>query len=74
MNFGENLYNWFLANAQPVVLLGIVIMAVYFIMQRKTTELIVTVIIAIVAVGLTFNTSGAKDVMLAIFNRVIGAG
>lgn len=74
MDFGTNLYNWFLGNAQPIVLLGIVVAAVYFILQRKTTELILTAIVAIVAVGLVFNTSGAKDVMLAIFNRVIGSG
>lgn len=27
MNFGQNLYNWFLSNAQSLVLLAIVVMA-----------------------------------------------
>lgn len=74
MNFGVNLYDWFSTNAQQLVLAGIACAALYFIVQRKTTELIATIIIAIIAVGFAFNTSGAKDAMLAIFNTVIGAG
>ena len=71
MNFGTNLYNWFSTNAQQLVLVGIACAGIYFILQRKTTELIVTIIIGILAVGFAFNTSGAKDVMLAIFNKII---
>ena len=41
MNFGQNLYNWFLSNAQSV--------------------------------GLVFNASGVKDVLLQLFNKIIGA-
>lgn len=73
MDFGSNLFDWFVGNAQPIVLVGIVVMAIYFIMQRKTTELIVTCIVAVIAVGLVFNTEGAKNVMLDLFNTVIGA-
>ena len=52
MNFGQNLYNWFLSNAQSLVLLAI---------------------IAIIAVGLVFNAAGVKDILLELFNRIIGA-
>lgn len=29
MNFGQNLYNWFSGNAQPLVLMAIAIIGVY---------------------------------------------
>ena len=45
MNFGQNLYNWFLSNAQSLVLMAIVV----------------------------FNASGVKDVLLQLFNKIIGA-
>ena len=47
MNFGVNLYNWFLTNAQSLVLM--------------------------IAVGLVFNAAGVKDVLLTLFNQIIGA-
>ena len=46
MNFGQNLYQWFLSNAQSLVLM---------------------------AVGLVFNAGGVKDVLLELFNKIIGA-
>ena len=30
-------------------------------------------VVALVAVGLVFNTSGVKDVLLQLFNKIIGA-
>ena len=51
MNFGVNLYNWFLTNAQSLVLMAIVV----------------------IAVGLVFNAAGVKDVLLTLFNQIIGA-
>ncbi|CGE91052.1 MULTISPECIES: hypothetical protein [Streptococcus] len=59
MNFGQNLYNWFLSNAQSLVLLAIVVIGF--------------LIIAIIAVGLVFNAAGVKDILLELFNRIIGA-
>ena len=29
MNFGQNLYNWFLSNAQSLVLMAIVVIGIY---------------------------------------------
>ena len=57
MNFGQNLYNWFLSNAQSLVF----------------SKLIGFLVIALIAVGLVFNASGVKDVLLQLFNKIIGA-
>jgi len=73
MNFGANLFGWISPQIQQVVLVAILVTGVYFAFKREFTKLIATAIVAIVAVGLTFNTSGAKDVLLSIFNKVIGA-
>ena len=51
MNFGQNLYQWFLTNAQSLVLLAIVVIGLF----------------------LGFNASGVKDVLLNLFNRIVGA-
>ena len=68
MNFGQNLYNWFLSNAQSLVLLAIVVIGLYL-----GFKLIGFLIIAIIAVGLVFNAAGVKDILLELFNRIIGA-
>ena len=74
MDFGQNLYDWFLGNAQPIVLLGIVVVAVILLFKRKFTELLAVVVVAIIAVGFVFNTSGTKDAMLDVYNKVIVDG
>lgn len=73
MDFGQNIYDWFASNAQPLVLMGIAAIALYLIFKREYTKLIGFAIVGIIAVGLVFNTSGAKDAMLALFNKVIGS-
>lgn len=73
MNFGQNLYNWFLSNAQSLVLLGIVVIGLYLGFKREFSKLIGFLIIAIIAVGLVFNAAGVKDILLELFNRIIGA-
>ena len=72
MNFGQNLYNWFLSNAQSLVLLAIVVIGLYLGFKREFSKLI-GLIIAIIAVGLVFNAAGVKDILLELFNRIIGA-
>ena len=72
MNFGQNLYNWFLSNAQSLVLLAIVVIGLYL-FKREFSKLIGFLIIAIIAVGLVFNAAGVKDILLELFNRIIGA-
>ena len=73
MNFGQNLYNWFLSNAQSLVLLAIVVIGLYLGLKREFSKLIGFLIIAIIAVGLVFNADGVKDILLELFNRIIGA-
>ena len=73
MNFGQNLYNWFLSNAQSLVLLAIVVIGLYLGFKRGFSKLIGVLIIAIIAVGLVFNAAGVKDILLELFNRIIGA-
>ena len=73
MNFGQNLYNWFLTNAPSLVLLAIAVIGVYLGFKREFSKLIGFLVIALVAVGLVFNTAGVKDLLLTLFNKVIGA-
>ena len=69
MNFGQNLYNWFLSNAQSLVLMAIAVIGVYLGFKREFSKLIGFLVI----VGLVFNAAGVKDVLLQLFNKIIGA-
>ena len=68
MNFGQNLYNWFLSNAQSLVLMAIVVIGIYLGFKREFSKLIGFLVVALIAVGLVFNASGVKDVLLQLFN------
>lgn len=72
MNFGQNLFNWFTSNAQSLVLLAIAVIGVYLGFKREFSKLIGFMVIAAIAVGLVFNTAGVKNVLLQLFNRIIG--
>ena len=73
MNFGQNLYQWFLSNAQSLVLMAIVVIGIYLGFRREFSKLIGFLVVALVAVGLVFNAGGVKDVLLELFNKIIGA-
>lgn len=73
MNFGQNLYNWFLANSQSLVLMAIVIIGVYLGFKREFSKLIGFLVVALISVGLVFNAAGVKDILLKLFNKIIGA-
>ena len=60
MNFGQNLYNWFLSNAQSLVLMAIVVIGIYLGFKREFSKLIGFLVIALIAVGLVFNASGVN--------------
>ena len=60
MNFGQNLYNWFLSNAQSLVLMAIAVIGVYLGFKREFSKLIGFLVIALIAVGLVFNAAGVK--------------
>ena len=40
MNFGQNLYQWFLSNAQSLVLMAIVVIGIYLGFKREFSKLI----------------------------------
>ena len=73
MNFGQNLYTWFLTNAQSLVLMVIVVIGLYLGFKREFSKLIGFLVVALIAVGLVFNAAGVKDVLLQLFNNIIGA-
>ena len=70
MNFGQNLYNWFLSNAQSLVLLAIVVIGLYLGFKREFSKLIGFLVVSLVAVGLVFNADGVKDILLLHFPMV----
>ena len=39
MNFGQNLYQWFLSNAQSLVLMSIVVIGIYLGFKREFSKL-----------------------------------
>ena len=67
MNFGQNLYQWFLSNAQSLVLMSIVVIGIYLGFKREFSKLIGFLVVALIAVGLVFNAGGVKDVLLELF-------
>lgn len=69
----RKIYNWFLSNAQSLVLMAIVVIGIYLGFKREFSKLIGFLVVALVAVGLVFNASGVKDVLLQLFNKIIGA-
>ena len=73
MNFGQNLYNWFLSTAQSLVLMTIVVIGIYLGFKREFSNLIGFLVIALVAVGLVVYAAGGNDVLLIPVNRIIGA-
>jgi len=73
MNFGVNLYNWLLTNAQSLVLVAIVFFGVILGFKREFSKLLGFLVVAAIAVGLVYNTGGVKDLLLDLFNKIIGA-
>ena len=70
MNFGQNLYNWFLSNAQSLVLMAIAVIGVYLGFKREFSKLIGFLVIALIAVGLVFNAAGVKAYCYSYLTRL----
>ena len=47
MNFGQNLYTWFLSNAQSLVLMAIVVIGIYLGFKREFSKLIGFLVVAL---------------------------
>ncbi|EMW6338125.1 hypothetical protein AAFE37_002608, partial [Enterococcus faecium] len=58
---------------QSLVLLAIVVIGLFLGFKLEFSKLIGFLVIALIAVGLVFNASGVKDVLLNLFNRIVGA-
>ena len=65
----RKIYNWFLSNAQSLVLMAIVVIGIYLGFKREFSKLIGFLVVALIAVGLVFNASGVKDILLQLFNE-----
>ena len=55
----------------PVLLL--IILMAFFKMSGDKSSVISLVVTMLIAVGLVFNAGGVKDVLLELFNKIIGA-
>lgn len=55
MNFGQNLYNWFLSNAQSLVLMAIVVIGIYLGFKREFSKLIGFLVVALVALSVLYS-------------------
>ncbi len=49
------------------------IIGIYLGFKREFSKLIGFLVVALIAVGLVFNAGGVKDVLLELFNKIIGA-
>lgn len=74
MNFGQNIFNWMVGNVQPLVLCALLVIAVYFFIERKFSKIAGLLIIAVIVVGIVFNTAGVKDMLLSLFNSIFQTG
>ena len=55
------------------VLMAIVVIGIYLGFKREFTKLIGFLVVAMLSVGLVFNAAGVKDVLLNLFNQILGA-
>ncbi len=70
MNIGQNIYEFGLQTFQPLVLLALALIGIFLIYKRKFTELLAFTVVAVIGVGLVFNTAGVKDILLNFFNMI----
>ena len=49
------------------------LIGLYLGFKREFTKLIGFLVVAMLSVGLVFNAAGVKDVLLSLFNQILGA-
>ena len=64
---------WLWGEDLVVVFMAIVVIGIYLGFKREFYKLIGFLVVALIAVGLVFNAGGVKDVLLELFNKIIGA-
>ena len=70
MNIGQNIYEFGLQTFHPLVMLALELIGIFLIYKRKFTELLAFTVVAVIGVGLVFNTAGVKDILLNFFNLI----
>ncbi|MGY3779312.1 hypothetical protein [Isobaculum melis] len=70
MGAGQNLFNTLQTEAGWLVLVGILIVGIYFAIKRKFTEMWATVAVLVIAVGFVFDTEGVKTIFLNLFKSI----
>ena len=71
MNFGTNMYNWIMNNASPLYLGALIVIGVWFIVNREFSKLPALGVIGVIGSLLIFNGDGVKNFLLAIGNSLI---
>lgn len=72
MNFGQNIFSWAQTNLQPLAMVALIAIGLFFFIERKFSKLAGLLVVAVIAVGFIFATSQVKDIFLALFNQVFG--
>ena len=67
MNFGQNLYQWFLSNAQSLVLMAIVVIGIYLGFKREFSKLIGFLVVALC--GLRYKALALSSVSNSVCYR-----
>ena len=73
MNVARAMFRCCLLYTSSLVLMAIVVIGIYLGFKREFSKLIGFLVVALIAVGLVFNAGGVKDVLLELFNKIIGA-
>ena len=74
MFYGQNFVNLVMSNVKPILLPALAVAGLVLLVQHKTAGLVTLAFTALCAVGLVYNTEGAKDAILSVFNTIIGSG
>lgn len=70
MNFGQNLYTWLIANLQSLFLVGLGVVGVWFMIERKFVKAAGVLVVALIAAGFIYNAGGVKDILVQLFNQI----
>lgn len=70
MNFGQNLYTWLIANLQSLFLVGLGVVGVWLMIERKFVKAAGVLVVALIAAGFIYNAGGVKDILVQLFNRI----
>ena len=74
MNIGSNLYDWFSAQSQMLVLVALIVMALYLGFKREFTKLIGWLILSVVIIVMIYDTGGFADKLLELGRKMLDIG